>query len=282
MSINCRLLKKAIIEGKLAHLIIFHGSGAEERYRAVLELALMLNCKEDRENPCETCSACKKIISGNHPDIHIVKPQKTSIGIEQILFLQSKIFRQSYESKYRVCLLQEANKLTLPAANALLKIAEEPPDNTLIILSTANYQGIISTLQSRAQAVYFPPPEAQDWKGDFEVYRLSDGDPDLARAIQQKGIEVVKGWIDHYFKTIEINDILKIFGLFPMEREDSLLLLQVLAVTIKKMITESQVSPYILEEVRHSLEMVRRQVNHRLALEVLAIKHIKLGGTKIG
>lgn len=281
MSVNFRLLKKAALEDKIAHLLLFHGSGAEERLGAVLELALMLNCKGDNR-PCGECSACKKIRSGNHPDIHIVRPLKTSVGIEQVLSLQEKIYRKTYEGKYRICLIEEADKLTLPAANALLKIAEEPPANTIIIFSSGNAEGIISTLRSRAQAVYFPPPDEESWGNEREAFRLSGGDPDLARKIQEYGVEQVKEWLKKYMDIIESGDFVKTFGLFPIEKEECQIFLEALAVTAKDLVIKGEASPQFLTEIRQTSEAVRRQVNSRLALEVLAVKHIKLGGTEIG
>ncbi|NLI91708.1 MAG: DNA polymerase III subunit delta' [Peptococcaceae bacterium] len=282
MSMNYTLLKKAVSEEKLAHFLLFHGSGGEERYRAVLELAVMLNCMGVSQKPCRECSACKKILSGNHPDIHMIRPQKTSIGIEQIIALQTKIYRKTYEGRFRVCLIEEADKLTLPAANALLKITEEPPDQTIIILSTSNAQGVISTLQSRAQTVYFPPPGEKEWGDEVEDFRLSGGDPDLARMIGEYGSEQVKGWIRIYLDTINSGDFLQLFNLFPLEKEEVLLLLQLLAEASKEMIIKGKVQPQFLHEIGVAIEMIRRQVNSRLVLEVLAMKHIKLGGTEIG
>lgn len=279
--VSFEFLKKAASEDRLVHLLLFHGSGAKERIRAVLELALMLNCKE-KNRPCGKCSACKKISSGNHPDIHIIKPLKTSIGIEQVLSLQGKIYRKTYEGRYRVCLIEEANKLTLPAANALLKIAEEPPENTIIIFSAVNSEGIIETLRSRAQAVYFPPPNDDIWGDDREAYSLSGGDPDLARKIQDYGIEQVKEWLDKYLNIIETGDFLKTFELFPLEKEESEILLQLLAVKGKELVIKGKASPQFLAEIRITSEAIRRQVNHRLAMEVLTVKHIELGGTEIG
>lgn len=281
MSMNFMLLKQAALEDRLAHLLLFHGSGAKERLRAVLELAVMLNCKGNQK-PCGECSACRKIQSGNHPDVHIIGPQKTSVGIEQVLTLQRKVYRKIYEANYRVCLIEEADKLTLPAANALLKIAEEPPDRTLIIFSAGNAEGVLETLRSRAQAVFFPPPDEDAWGEDREGFFLSGGDPDYARKIQEYGVEHVKEWLKKYHEAIESGDFLKTFGLFSLEKEECLIYLQALAVTAKEMVINGKASPQCLTEIKLTSEVVRRQVNHRLALEVLALKHIKLGGTKIG
>jgi DNA polymerase-3 subunit delta' len=104
-------------------------SGAQDRLEAVSSCCRVELYRKKR--PCGQCAACKKIRSGVHPDLHIIRPLKTSIGIEQVLTLQEKIYRKIYEGKYKVCVLEEADKLSLPAANALLKIAEEPPDYTV-------------------------------------------------------------------------------------------------------------------------------------------------------
>jgi len=277
MSLNFELLKRAALEDKLFHLLLFHGSGTEERRRAVLELAAMLNCKEERK-PCGECPACKKLRSGNHPDFYLVLPLKTSVGIEQVLALQEKIYRRIYEGKYRVCLIEEADKLTLPAANALLKIAEEPPENTVLILSSGNSEAIIPTLRSRAQAVFFPFT-ASDFAEKSEELDLSGGDPDLMRNIQKYGTEKIKTWLQGYWEMLESGDFLKAYPLFStLEKEESNLLLQVLAVALKARVVKGELSPQYLIEIGTAQDFFRKQVNHRLVLEVLALKHISLGG----
>lgn len=279
MSINLSLLIKAAHEKKISHLLLFHGSGSEKRKDAVLELASMLNCKEDQDTCCQ-CLSCKKMRSGNHPDFLVVSPVKNSIGIEQVLDLQSGMSRKTVEGKYRICLLEDANKLTLPAANALLKIAEEPPADTIIILSASNADSIISTLQSRAQGVYFPPPGEEEWAEQAETYCLSGGDPDLAKGIQELGLDRIKEWLNIYWETISTGNFLKLFALFPMEREESLLFLQALAAAGKERLVKGQVQPQFFHEIMQTAEVVRRQVNPRLALETMSLKHIRLGGTQ--
>ena len=276
---NLTMMQKAAIEYKLTHFLLFHGSGAAERFKAVLYLACTLNC-QGMDRPCGLCPACRKIESGNHPDIHIVKPIKTSVGIDQIIQLQEKIYRKRYEGQYRICLVEEADKLTLPAANALLKIAEEPPENTILILSATNGEGIIDTLQSRAQSIYFSSPDKRQWNYGDEAYILSGGEPDLARRIIDHGLERIKAILTDYLKAVETTDYLKIYSLFPLEREEILILIQILAGVIREKVINDKVSPRLLEEVGGAEAALRRQANSRLALEVLALKHIELGGSK--
>jgi len=183
------LLEKAAYEGKIAHLLIFHGGSSQERRAASQHLAQVLNCLEPlSQGPCLGCAGCRKISSGNHPDVLILEPLRLSIGIDQVLTWQERIYRKHYEGKYKVSLIEQAELLTTPAANALLKVVEEPPERTLIILSTQNTEGLLPTLRSRAQSVYFSEQEESEWYNSLEqpkleeakeAYRLSGGTPDI-------------------------------------------------------------------------------------------------------
>ena len=275
------MMLKAATEYKLAHFLLFHGSGGAERFKAALHLACTLNC-QGMDRPCGICPACRKIESGNHPDIHVVRPIRTSVGIDQIIQLQETVYRKRYEGKYRICLIEEADKLTLPAANALLKMAEDPPENTILILSATNGEGVIDTLQSRAQSIYFSSPDKQEWSFGDEAYILSGGEPDLAHRIIDCGLERIKAILTEYLKAVETPDYLKVYSLFPLEREEIQILIQILAGIIREKVINKKVSPLLLEEVGRAEEAMRRQANSRLTLEVLALKHIELGGSKIG
>ncbi|MFA6807936.1 MAG: DNA polymerase III subunit delta' [Eubacteriales bacterium] len=283
---DCMLqIKKAVENNKLVHLLLFHGSGTVEREKAGLDLAKFLNCTYEGEKPCGNCLSCKKISTGNHPDVYILKPLKSSLGIEQILNWQETISRKNFEGSYKVTIINDAEKLTLPAANALLKVAEDPPANTLIILSTGNAEGIISTLRSRAQMVYFSLPNSNQWvqmnnvsdeqkEQYLDAYNLSGQDPDLARKILLIGTERIIELLSGYSEAISKKDFLKIFSLFPMEKEECLILLQVLAVQAAGSLNREKLQPSILSEIKYALEAVRRQANYRLALEVLSLKQI--------
>lgn len=290
MSSNFELIKKAAAQKRIAHLLLIYGSGIDERRHAALELASILNCQEAIYQ-CGNCPVCKKIKTGNHPDVAVVRSSKQSIGIELIKSLQEMIFRQHFEATFKVYIIEEADKLTLPAANALLKIAEDPPKATIIILCTANSEGIIPTLHSRSQLVFLPAPTIEEWpytndQGREEeiedIFRLSGGDPDLAKSIQEKGIDLVKRWLEVYIEAVESEDYLKIFPLSPLEREESLIFLQTLAVVMTQKIKQGQASPLILTAIQQATQAIKKQANHRLAIEVLALKHIRTGGAELG
>ena len=82
------------------------------------------------------CPACRKIDHHNHPDLHQINVDGSSIKIEQIRALQKELSYRPLEASYKVCIIDGAEKMNLPAANALLKTLEEPRAQTLLILLT--------------------------------------------------------------------------------------------------------------------------------------------------
>lgn len=279
MNIALHLIEKAAQEGRLAHLLLFHGGSGPERRKAGLEIARRINCTSGQDAPCGHCLSCKKIISGNHPDVEIVRPAKASIGIEQILDWQERVYRKHYEGNYKVFILEEADKLTIPAANALLKVIEEPPERTLIVLSAQNAEVLLPTIQSRAQAVYFPFRGEAEWLESLEesidpweareAFRLSSHNPELAYEILIQGVEKVKEWIGGFEQAVEEGDFLKLFPLFPLEKKEAELYLPILALGIAQ---KHQVNPQAMLAVGKAIEQIQMQANPRLVIEGLALK----------
>jgi len=95
----------------------------------------------------------------NYPYLTVVGLEdKASIGVEQIRKLQGDLMlKAANPSGQRVILFDEADKLTTEAQNALLKVIEEPPESTILILAATDPERLLATVRSRTQAVYFPP-----------------------------------------------------------------------------------------------------------------------------
>lgn len=288
MNLQLALLEKAARENRLAHLLLFHGGSALHQREMALLLAQILNCCQPMpEGPCQECYACHKIVSGNHPDILWLKPLKTTIGIDQVLAWQQRIYLKHYEGNYKISIIEQADVMTLPAANALLKVIEEPPERTVIILCAQNAEGILPTVQSRAQLVYFPNLSEETWLTGLGVvdqqeaaraFRLSGKNQNLASAILEHGVPMLQEWVEKFRTAVVERDFLQLFALFPIDKNQAVLYLQVMAVQAQEGIQKGTIRPFELLAIGKATDVLRQQVNPRLVIEVLALELFQQGG----
>lgn len=135
--------------GQPHHCYLF--CGAEATAQALL-FAMGLNCTQATAGyPCGECPACRRILAGSYGDLLTVAPQKGWIRIEQIREMQAKAALAPLEGGYKVVLIQAADFLREEAANSLLKILEEPPTQTVFLLSAQNRDKILPTILSRSR-----------------------------------------------------------------------------------------------------------------------------------
>ncbi|WP_284036733.1 DNA polymerase III subunit delta' [Neobacillus sp. 114] len=158
-----RMLKNSLLKNRVAHAYLFEGmrGTGKKEIAELLTRALFCESLIDGYKPCEACSSCRRIISGNHPDVHIIEPDGQSIKVEQIRNLQAEFSKKGVESLKKVYMLVHADKMSVSAANSLLKFLEEPNAETAAILLTEQPQKIIPTILSRCQALTFQPLSPQ-------------------------------------------------------------------------------------------------------------------------
>jgi len=154
-----KLLKNSIQKDRLAHAYLFEGMRGIGKKEVSLFLAKSLFCSgsTDGSIPCGECSNCKRISSGNHPDLHILEPDGLSIKKKQIQELQEEFAKTGVESKRKMYIIVHADRMTGNAANSLLKFLEEPHSETTAILLTEQAQQILPTILSRCQIIKFQP-----------------------------------------------------------------------------------------------------------------------------
>jgi DNA polymerase-3 subunit delta' len=127
-----------------------------------LVVAKALNCQNKHEDSCDICSSCQAIDNRNFPDVMELVPEKDKLKIEQMRILKSTAYLKPMVGKKRVFLIGQADKMTEEAANSLLKILEEPPPLSHILLLTDNPYLIIPTIKSRCQILAFSPIFQED------------------------------------------------------------------------------------------------------------------------
>jgi DNA polymerase-3 subunit delta' len=151
-------LKKSVEHGRIAHAYLFEGDAGTGKHEMSLWLAKRLFCSNSHEGePCGSCSNCLRISQGEHPDVLLVEPEGQTIKVDQIRQLQEEFSKSGFESRLKIFILSQAEKMNTSAANSLLKFLEEPVGNFLAILETESVGRILPTIQSRCQIIHFSP-----------------------------------------------------------------------------------------------------------------------------
>lgn len=152
-------LKKAISTGKISHAYIINGDRAAGKEYIAGIFARALQCEKGGTDPCEECHSCKQALSGNHTDIIRVTHEKPgSVGVDDVRDqITGSVYVKPYSGKYKIYILNEAEKMTTQAQNALLKTLEEPPEYVVILLLTTNVNMLLPTIQSRCVVLNMKP-----------------------------------------------------------------------------------------------------------------------------
>ena len=147
-------LMRSVQAGRIVHALLLegpHGSGK----RTVARLFAQASFCTGFDKPCGVCPACKRFEAGSHPDVKLVKPEKKTIGIGQIRELIDALALRPYEGVRHVVLIEQADAMTPPAQNALLKTLESPSGEALFFLITDAPSALLPTIISRCQRVRF-------------------------------------------------------------------------------------------------------------------------------
>lgn len=173
-----QILKKHIEGNRLEGGYLFSGPEGVGKKLSALVLAKAVNCLELEGEACDSCASCKKINSFQHPDVRLINSD-SEIKIENVRVLQKEISLRAYEARKKVFIIDDAHKLTVEASNALLKVLEEPPGRSLIILVTDKPGRLLKTVVSRCKVVRFSPVRREVL---FEVLKKEHAiDTDRAR-----------------------------------------------------------------------------------------------------
>jgi DNA polymerase-3 subunit delta' len=186
--------------GRGHHAMLMHAANGMGDAALVYGLSRWLLCQhQDGEKSCGKCHSCQLMIAGNHPDWHVLMPEKgkNSLGVDPVRQLIETLYNYSQQGGAKVVWVPEAELLTEAAANALLKTLEEPPAKTYFLIGCRETSGLLATLRSRCFYWHLPTPDevpTTQWIGRQlnadpvaikTALRLSNGTPLAALALLQ-------------------------------------------------------------------------------------------------
>ncbi len=241
-------MKHAILLDKVSHAYILNGEKGSGKKLLAGIFAQTLQCKEHGTEPCMECQSCKQAVNLNQPDIiRVVHEKPNSISVEDIRTqLNGDIMIRPYSSPYKIYIVDEAQKLTVEAQNALLKTIEDPPSYGVILLLTTNAGSLLPTICSRCVTLNLKPVSSvlikEHLMGQYEIpeYRA-----DICTAFAQGNVGKAKRlalsdsfgeMLEHavhlmkYISEMEVNDLiedLKRINTYKMEIDDYLDLLMI-------------------------------------------------------
>lgn len=199
------LLRRILETQRLPGAMAFVGEEGVGKKLFALEIAKALNCRKRQGfEGCGKCPACKriskfnypqsadsddwkKIIWTDHPDVGMVVAPKRVLRVDQMRQIEVAANYRPFEGAARVFLVEDADNLNDESSNALLKVLEEPPHTSFIILLTARPAQLLSTVRSRCQMIRFSPIAAEQIEQFLTANKLASGKEARIRARVARG-----------------------------------------------------------------------------------------------
>jgi len=163
----------------MSHAWLFTGPPGSGRSNAAMAFAAALQCErpDGAEPGCGQCHACRTALAGTHADVTVLRTEKLSIGVDEARELVRRSALSSVGAGWQVLVVEDADRLTDQAGNALLKAIEEPGPRTVWMLCAPTIEDVLPTVRSRARHLTLSTPTATD----VAAFLVADGtEPDVA------------------------------------------------------------------------------------------------------
>ena len=182
-------------KNRLPHALLFTGPRHAGILQFVNRLIAIIICHSPDHAPCGQCQPCHLLMQGTHPDIQYIRQDKpgSPIKIEQIRELQESVYQTPQCGTRSIIVIEPADRLNRSAANALLKILEEPPSHTLFILIAEQISSLPATIMSRCQQYAFCPPELLEPVGNVDYLTIGTFYPQASERAElfKQGISII-------------------------------------------------------------------------------------------
>lgn len=188
-------LQNAIAMNKVSHAYIINGERSSGKEFVAKVFAAALQCEKGGTEPCGECHSCIQAKSGSQPDIIFVAHDKpNTIGVEDIRTqINNDIGIKPYSSPRKIYIMNEGEKMTVQAQNALLKTLEEPPEYAVILILTTNVEALLPTILSRCVVLNMKPvPDHKVKKFLMEELKIPDYKANICVAFARGNIGKAK------------------------------------------------------------------------------------------
>jgi len=170
-------LRSAASGHGMSQAFMFTGPPGSGRSNAAIAFAAALQCVEQPPG-CGACHSCHTAMAGSHADVTVVRTERLSLGVDEVRDLVRRAALAPVGRRWQVMIVEDADRLTDQAANALLKAIEEPTDRTVWMLCAPTVEDLLPTIRSRCRLVALSTPSAEE-VADF-LTRVEGIDPALA------------------------------------------------------------------------------------------------------
>ncbi len=151
------VLSSAMSGGGLTQSWLFTGPPGSGRSNAAIAFAAALQCAQTPPG-CGRCTSCREVLAGTHPDVTVIRTEKLSGGVDEVRELVRRSALTPVGERWQILVLEDADRLTDQAANALLKAVEEPASRTLWLLCAPTTEDVLPTIRSRCRQVTLTTP----------------------------------------------------------------------------------------------------------------------------
>jgi len=155
------LLQTAAGGHGMSHAWLFTGPPGSGRSNAAIAFAAALQCTES-DKGCGSCDQCRTVLAGSHPDVTLVRTSQLSIGVKDVRELVRRSAMRPVGLGWQIIVVEDADRLTEQACNALLKAIEEPTAHTVWMLCTPTIEDVLPTIRSRCRLVTLTTPTPEE------------------------------------------------------------------------------------------------------------------------
>lgn len=151
------VLQTAAARNRIPHAYLFYGMEGVGKRTVAEVFSKAMNCRSNSIDACDECPSCMKIVRGNHPDVVMIRAEGQFIKVKEIRELQEQMKFRPFEGRKRIFIIDDADRMNIVSANALLKTLEEPSASNILMLITARPHQLPMTILSRCQHLRFNP-----------------------------------------------------------------------------------------------------------------------------